>query len=178
MFPSQPCLSARLLGAAAAILLLALPATALAQSAEGVKRATHGDWDVLCAEGGDGNCVMRQIGKNAQGNDVMVVTVRALSGVKADNGQEVPAAIDVVAPLGVALRAGLRVKIDGGQDRAAPFDICIESGCLVRSPVGAEFLTALKAGNSASMTVMAPQQGEVAINISLRGFTKAFNSLR
>jgi len=157
---------------------LVLPLSAAAQSGEGTTKATHGDWDVVCAQSNDENCVIRQIGKNAQGNDVMVVTVRSLDGVKADNGQDVPAAIDVVAPLGVALRAGLRVKIDGGEDRAAPFDICIESGCLVRSPVGQEFLAALKAGNSASMTVVAPNQGEVSINISLRGFTKAFNSLR
>ncbi len=165
--------------AAAALLAAALagPAAAQQQPQDGVTTATHGAWDVVCAEAGSANCVIRQVGKNSEGNDVLVVTVRKLSDVTADNGEPVPAAIDIVAPLGVALRAGVRVKVDGGQDRGAPFDICLASGCLVRSPVGEDFLAALKAGNTATLTVVAPQQGEVAVNISLIGFTAAFNTL-
>ncbi len=166
------CLLAALLGLGPAI------APAQEQQPDEVKTATHGAWDVICADGDAERCVIRQLGKNSEGNDVLVVTVRKLSDVTADNGEPVPAAIDIIAPLGVALRAGVRVKVDGGQDRGAPFDICLASGCLVRSPVGDDFLAALKGGNSATMTVVAPQQGEVAINVSLIGFTAAFNALR
>ncbi|WP_285672983.1 invasion associated locus B family protein [Paralimibaculum aggregatum] len=141
-----------------------------------VKKSTHGDWDVVCIEGRD-VCAMRQIGSDSQGNEVLAVTIRELKDVKAENGEVVPAAMDVLAPLGVALKAGLRVKIDGGQERAAPFDICLQNGCLMRSPMSADFLAQMKRGTNAAMTVVAPRRGEVSVTISLRGFTAAFNDL-
>ena len=160
----------------AALALTAAPAAG--QAARAVTKATHGDWSIVCAEGQPDVCVMRQIGKNAEGNDVLAVTVRALPpNTRADNGEVVPAVIDILAPLGVALRGGIRVKVDGGQERAAPFEICLQSGCLVRQPMGADFLAAMKAGQTAAMTVVSAQQGEVTINISLRGFTAGFNAL-
>lgn len=165
---------AALLLASAFALAPAGPASA--QAAKEVKKATHGAWDVVCIEGRD-VCAMRQIGRDSQGNEVMAVTVRALKDVKADNGEVVPAAIDILAPLGVALKAGVRVKIDGGQERAAPFDICLQNGCLVRSPMGADFLAQMKKGSRAAMTMVAAQRGEISVSISLSGFTKAFNAI-
>lgn len=160
-----------------ALALLGAAPAAEAQAVREVKKATHGAWDVICAEGQD-ICVMRQIGKDAKGNEVLAVTVRALKGVKAENGQPVPALIDIIAPLGVALRAGLRVKIDAGKERAAPYDICLANGCLVREPMSEEFLASFRNGTKAVMTLVAPQQGDISVTISLKGFTKAFGELK
>lgn len=161
-------LAASLLGAAA----LATPAVG-----QEVVTETNGAWQVVCSEQNRDVCAMRQIGKGAEGNDVLAVTIRALDGVTADNGQPVPAAIDIVTPLGVALRAGVRVRVDGGEERGAPFEVCIQSGCLVRSPMSEDFLNEMKRGSNAAVTVVSTQQGEVTVNISLNGFTKSFNTI-
>jgi len=150
-----------------------------AQSPTEEIRETHGDWEVVCASGQD-VCVIRQVGQDSRGQNALVVTVRELDGVTAESGEAVPAAIDIVAPLGVALQAGVRVQIDGGQERGAAYNICVQSGCLVRSPMGAEFLADMKRGVTAAMTFVVPsnqQAREVTVNVSLRGFTAAFNAL-
>lgn len=169
---------AKLGGMTALLLALAAPASR-AQAPGEVIKATHGDWQVVCASGQD-VCVMRQVGRDSRGQDALVVTVRALDGVTADNGEPVPAAIDIVAPLGVALQAGVRVTVDGGQERAAPFNVCVQQGCLVRSPMGTEFLEDMKRGVTAAMKLVVPDQNpprELVVNISLRGFTAAFGEL-
>jgi len=80
-------------------------------------------------------------------------------------------------PLGVLLEFGLRLKIDDGEERGAPFRICQQHGCLVREPLSADVISALKKGNRASVTVAAEGAGPIEIGISLTGFTKAFDSL-
>jgi invasion protein IalB len=160
-----------------AVAALLLPPAAGAQTAGETVRETHGDWDVVCAEGRD-VCAMRQVGRNSEGNDVLLVAVRALpEGTTTEDGRTVPALIEIRTPLGVGLRAGVRVQVDGGQERAAPYEVCVQQGCIVRQPMGEDFLAAMKAGRTATMTVVALQQGEVSVDISLLGFTAAFNSL-
>ena len=156
--------------------LLAVAALSAPAAAQGTVTATYGDWNIVCDSSGE-ECAMRQVGKGPQGNDVLAVTVRALDGVTADDGSAVPAVIDIIAPLGVALRAGVRVTIDGGEERGAPFEVCTQQGCLVRQPMGTDFLEAMKRGVTARMLVVSAQRGEVPVDISLSGFTRSFGEL-
>ena len=75
------------------------------------------------------------------------------------------------------LEFGLRLKIDDGEDRGAPFRICQQHGCLVREPLSSDVIAAFKKGNVASVVVAAEGAGTVTIEISLKGFTKAYASL-
>ena len=47
----------------------------------------------------------------------------------------------------------------------------------IRDPMSEEFLANLKAGNVAKMTFSALRLGTLNVNISLKGFTKAFKKL-
>ena len=40
--------------------------------------ATHGDWNIVCLNG-DKPCIMRQIGKSADGREVMDVSIRRIA---------------------------------------------------------------------------------------------------
>jgi len=155
----------------------AIAAAPLAASAQEVAKDTFGAWTILCNQTNEDACVMQQTGKGAQGNDVLDVRVRKLEGVTAEGGEPVPAAIQIAAPLGVLLRAGVRVQVDAREQRGAPFELCIQGGCVVRDVMSADFLAEMKAGSTAKMTVVSPQAGEVSVNVSLSGFTAAFNSL-
>lgn len=137
-----------------------------------------GDWSLVCEPGGAPPCAMTQLGRDPQGSPAIEFVVRKVDDENAEiNGVKVDAVADIITPLGVLLEYGLRLKIDGGEERAAPFRICQKHGCLVREPLSAEVIATLKGGNKASITVAAEGAGPINIEISLRGFTKAYGSL-
>ncbi len=163
--------------------VLLLPAAAVGQSGgqgqqpnETVK-ATHGDWEIVCATAQPDLCVMRQIGETSDGKRVLEVRVRKLEGVTAQDGQAVPAAIRILTPLGSLLAPGVRVQVDETEARTGVYEVCLPQGCIVEDPMSDEFLGRLKAGAVANMTFSLLQQGEMTVPVSLSGFTKAFGSL-
>lgn len=163
---------------ALAMLTLAGPANAQdnAAPAETVK-ATYSDWEVVCLTAKPDQCRMRQVGKTADGQKALIVHVAKLKDAKTQSGQKIPAAIRITTPLGSILRAGVKVRVDTHEPKTAAFEVCVPSGCIVSDAVSEEFLGELKAGATANMTFTVLQQGEVAVKVSLKGFTKAFKAL-
>lgn len=144
--------------------------------APALKRAQHGDWDVACDPDG-ANCAMAQIGNDSTGTPVLEMVIRKLAAPLEVGERTATAVLDVITPLGVVLTEGLSITIDNGAKESAPFQICTEQGCLVREPVDDELIKRLKMGGSASVSVIAANQGEVKAKLSLSGFTKAYDSL-
>ncbi len=137
-----------------------------------------GDWGVICDPAGNGSCAMTQLGKDPQGSPAIEFVVRKVDEESAEiEGVKIAAVADIITPLGVLLEFGLRLKIDEGEERGAPFRICQQHGCLVREPLSTDVISSLKRGNTARVTVAAEGAGPIDIDISLRGFTKAFDSL-
>ncbi|MEO1315415.1 MAG: invasion associated locus B family protein [Pseudomonadota bacterium] len=155
---------------------LALPLGAAAQQQAEEVRDRHGDWTVRCATANE-TCVMQQVGQGADGNDVLEVRIRKLDGLTTDDGEQVPAAIQILAPLGVFLPAGVRVQVDGNEVRSAPFEQCQQGGCVVRQPMSQAFLDEMRAGSMAKVTLVAVPRQEVTVSISLTGFTRAYNNI-
>lgn len=145
-------------------------------ASENVQRERFGAWDVACPPSGR-ECAMAQIGNDASGTPVLEMVVRKLDEPLEVGDRTAIAVLDVITPLGVVLTEGLSVTIDGGQKESAPFQICTEQGCLVREPVDNDLISRLKRGNSAVISVIAANQGEVKATLSLSGFTKAYNGL-
>ncbi len=139
-------------------------------------RTKQGDWDVACEKSGK-PCVMAQIGNDETGTPILEMVLRLLPEPREVQGQKIVAITDIITPLGVVLTSGLTMQIDSQQEQRAPFQICTEQGCLVREPLTEEAIGRFKKGANAKVTVVAAQQGPVNAVISLRGFTKAFNSL-
>ena len=137
-----------------------------------------GDWRVICGADGESACAMTQLGKDPQGSPAIEFVVRKVDEEKAEiDGVKIAAVADIITPLGVLLEFGLRLTIDSGEERGAPFRICQQHGCLVREPLSSDVIANLKKGNAAKVTVAAEGAGPIDIEISLNGFTKAFNSL-
>lgn len=163
----------------AAFAALLLTASAAAAQEAGTVKATHGAWQVRCADTqGQNVCIMSQVGKDTEGKDVIELQIRRLEGAKAQDGTAIPAAMQIVTPLGVALQAGVRLKVDAKKERGAPFETCAQGGCVVRQPVSTEFITELKGGSNAKLTVVAMPQKEIPVTLSLAGFTKAYDELK
>jgi invasion protein IalB len=166
--------------AAVALAALSLPGFADAQdatqAAETVK-ATHGAWDVVCMTAKPDQCRLSQIGQTADGKKALIVNIGKLKDAKTKDGKTIPAAIRITTPLGSILRAGVKVQIDQSEPQTGGFEVCIPSGCIVSDAISEEYLDRLKSGTVAKMSFGILQQGEVTVDISLKGFTKAFNAL-
>jgi len=154
------------------------PAGTAAQAGAEPNVTQVGDWSLVCESNGAPPCAMTQLGKDEQGSPAIEFVVRKIDDEDAEiNGTKVEAIADIITPLGVLLEFGLRLKIDEGEERGAPFRICQKHGCLVREPLSSDVIAALKKGNKATVVVAAEGAGPVQIEISLRGFTKAYGSL-
>jgi len=140
-------------------------------------RTNFKSWEVACLADNT-NCAMAQIGKDSTGNPVLEMVIRKLPEPLEAGGEIAIAVLDVITPLGVVLTEGLALKIDSGKDAVAPFQVCTEQGCLVREPVAEDLISRLKKGSNASVTVVAANQGVVTTQISLSGFTAAYDTLR
>ena len=163
-----------------ALAALAFTGPAIAQDttqpAETVK-ATHGAWDVVCVTAKPEVCRLSQIGETAEGKKALIVNIGKLTDAKTKDGKIIPAAIRITTPLGSILRAGVKIQIDNNEPQTGAFEVCLPSGCIVSDAISEEYLGRLKSGSTAKMTFNVLQQGEVSVNISLKGFTKAFKAL-
>lgn len=152
---------------------LMLPGLAVAQqqAPKEVKKATHGDWEIVCLEGTE-LCRMEQYGKSPQGERALLVRLQRVVG------QEIkaPAVISMLAPPLVLLSFNLRAKIDNGEMKVLPFERCLPQGCLAAGPMSDATVADLKKGSK--MTVEFILEKRENISVSLRGFTKAYNSLK
>ena len=161
--------------ASAALLSSALPA--VAQQAASSVRETHGSWEIRCANDNPQACLMSQTGNNAQGQPVIQALVKKTPGLKGPQGEDVAAVVEIIAPIGVFLPAGVGIKIDGREVGRGAYRVCNPQACLVAEPVANDFIDQLKKGSNAVMTITASNGESADIAISLSGFTKAFNSL-
>ena len=153
---------------------LAVPGVAGAQDANSVKTATHGDWEIHCIKGTEA-CAMQQVGKTGDGKRGLFVTIQRVNQAGQD-GRQVSALISAIAPLGVLLPYGLRAKIDGGAETGMPYNRCMQTGCFAQAPMSEETVNQMKRGSNAVFSIALDR--EITVNISLRGFTKAYDSLK
>jgi invasion protein IalB len=138
-----------------------------------VLKATHGAWEVHCLEGTE-TCAMQQVG-NVDGQPALRVAVQRLAGVTA-GGKDVPAVLAVNTPINVDLPPGVVVRVDDGNSARLPFVRCVPNSCLAQAPVSEDAIAELKGGATAHFAFS--RQEEVSVEISLNGFTAAYDELQ
>ncbi len=138
----------------------------------------YDDWELVCEKENRKTCVMAQIGNDNEGTPIMEMRIRKLPETREVEGKKIIAVADILTPLGVMLVPGVELQVDLGPVYAAPFQLCVETGCIVREPLAEQTVKAFKAGSKATISLIAATQGEVRATLSLRGFTRAYNSLK
>ena len=160
---------------ALAVAFVALASPVSAQT-EDVLKETHGDWEIRCLQGTD-TCAMSQVGKTDDGKRALLVTIQRIQpGPKTKDGQPIPAAMTVQTPLGILLPYGLRIKIDADKVVPLPLHRCIPAGCVSQAPMLDEAVNKMKGGSKAVFGFFL--ESEVLVNVSLKGFTAAYNALK
>lgn len=118
---------------------------------------------------------MQQVGSTSDGRRALLVTLQRLAGVMAE-GRPVAAAMTVNTPLGVLIPYGVRIRIDNGEVSPVPLLRCLPDNCAARAPLSAEAVEQLKKGSVAKFGFFL--QEEVLVDVSLSGFTAAYNALQ
>jgi len=147
-------------------------AEALSDQAIGVV-ARHGDWAIRCDPTTE-ICRMFQAAFDAEGNEVANITLQLLP----EGAAAVLGAV-VVTPLLTLLPRGVTMGIDDGVPASYPYSWCDRVGCYARFGMTSAQVDAMKAGNSAYLKLfqVVDQSAEIEANVSLLGFTAAFDDL-
>jgi invasion protein IalB len=138
-----------------------------------IVRDTFGAWEIRCAPDGK-ECFMYQLALDERKNPVAEVSL-----LKLPEAAEAVAGVTVVAPLGTLLTAGVVVQVDGGERRQYPFAWCSQVGCFARFGLTQPSVDGMKRGKGGTITLVSitAPQSPVTVDLSLTGFTAAYDSL-
>lgn len=149
-----------------AALFCAVWAGVASAAAQGVVRATYGDWQLRCetASGAREQCALVQnVVTEDKGNLGLVVIV-----VKTADGSGL--LLRVVAPLNILLPNGLGLRIDRTEIGRAGFVRCLSSGCVAEVVMDAQLLAQFRSGRTATFVVWPTPDEGVGIPVALAGF--------
>jgi len=135
--------------------------------------ATFGDWAKACdsVESGKQECFVFQNVTTKDGSrGILQITVIRVP--QADNPIMV-----VTVPLGIFLPRGLAMSIDGAKPTRIQVQVCSTNGCQSQFQMPEAVLGSFKAGIKGTMQMFDPSGKEVNVPFSLKGFTKALESL-
>jgi invasion protein IalB len=138
---------------------------------------TYGDWVVRCvspaaAEGQPAParvCEMTQeLQQQRTGQRVLALSVQ-----KAESGGR----LTVVAPFGLLLAEGVKLSVGETPLVALGFTTCLPAGCIAVSDLEVATMNALAAGDQVVVEMTDTNAQPLKLNVSLRGFTAAWNKL-
>lgn len=136
-------------------------------------KATHGDWDIACVEE---TCWMQQLHK--EGDIVLLsMVIEKRDEPLVLQGESFSTFMTVSVPTNVWLTAGLRMRIDERDMVALPYERCNARRCVVVWPLNDDNLTIMREGGAIHFVILLDEQRSLKADISLSGFTAAFDGL-
>jgi invasion protein IalB len=140
---------------------------------EKTSQETFGDWLKECTETDkDKMCFISQTTSDAE-------TKRPLVHLRVglDQSNKKPGLVAIV-PLGVIIPKGSAFVIEGSDPVGFPYLRCTRIGCqTVGLPIDDKLLDAMQKGTKAAFVVSTGGEKPVSIPVSLKGFTRAYNSI-
>ncbi|MEM8592399.1 MAG: invasion associated locus B family protein [Pseudomonadota bacterium] len=140
-------------------------------------KESFGDWGHRCVVAAEGEdpCNGYQLLFDEDGNSVAEMSIIPLA-----NGGQAVAGGTIVTPLETLLTRQVTLQIDAGPGRRYPFTFCSRGGCIARVGFTQEDVEALKRGANATLSIVPAGSPDtvVALNVSLSGFTAAFDALQ
>lgn len=135
-----------------------------------------GKWGTICDKlPNDGNkevCFASQTLILQENNsEVLYIAIGKLPGVKEPM-------LAMTTPLRTFLPAGITIKIDDNPKQVLPHEFCDNIGCHLRVGVKPEVIESMKKGNKINIEFRDGIGQKLAIPVSLKGFTKAYQELK
>lgn len=165
--------------AAAALLCAGMVGTVSAQDAAPAATPTAppppAPWGARCASDARTtapDCVIEQrVVLSNSGQLLTAVTVR----MPPDSMTPV---MMIQTPFGLHLPAGLKIAVDDKPLVTLPLQTCDAGGCYAGEVVTPELLAALKQGTNLTVTFQDAAQRDIAVPVSLNGFTTAYEKIQ
>jgi len=132
-----------------------------------------GDWSVQCGEQGKKKVchVSQNLTYKQDGKQLLNIAI----GELANTGKEV---VIVTLRLGIFLPVGIQIQIDENASNAYPIQWCLANGCHAYIELTPALLKMFKKGNQGKVTFQDASRKNITIPVSLKGFTKAYYSMR
>lgn len=136
-----------------------------------------GDWTLQCVRAPEGQsdpCEMVQLLKDGGGNPIVEMRVFPLPA-----GGQAAAGATVITPLETLLTQPLRLSVDGSAAKRYPYSWCSRIGCVARIGFSAGEIDTFKRGAKGTLGIVpaAAPDNQVALTVSLTGFTKAWETV-
>ena len=159
-------------------LSLGKPLETLRDPGEIYLAGTKGDWNVRCITGNPGEadrCEMQQLLFINENNPIADISIFKLPA-----GEVAIAAANVMVPLETLLTKNFRFSFSEESTKEYPYSFCNKSGCLVRMGLLEEDVEAMKKGASSEMSIthISSPESAINLNLSLDGFTAAFDIIK
>ncbi|MEL6919914.1 MAG: invasion associated locus B family protein [Pseudomonadota bacterium] len=129
-----------------------------------------GEWFKVCSKSADNDiCNVQNIRTAQTGQLLTAVNLIQITG-KTNRSL-----FQIAVPTGRVIPAGIALQIDGGEARRINYAICLPDRCIAEAPLTDELVAALKRGGSMRLTSVNFQQQQNPIDVTLNGFTAAFD---
>lgn len=129
------------------------------------------DWLKVCGNDPGNNkqiCYTTRDFVSENGEPVLAVAVYAVQ----DDPERI---VRFLLPLGFLLEPGVRFNLENGQPVPGKFAICFPNGCFAEAKVKDDFMKAMKTNSNLSISIRNQVGREVAFQVPLAGFGKAFD---
>ncbi len=137
-----------------------------------------GDWNVRCVTGNPGEidkCEIQQLIFLNENTPIADISI-----FKLPKGEMAIAAANVMVPLETLLTKKFRFAFSKETVKEFPYSFCNQNGCLVRMGLLEEDIEALRKGKSSELAIthISSPDSSIELNLSLDGFTAAFDIIK
>ncbi|MBT8409342.1 MAG: invasion associated locus B family protein, partial [Alphaproteobacteria bacterium] len=137
----------------------------------------YDDWQLQCVRvelGAPAPCRLYQLVQDSRGTPVAEFGLFLLR----DN-PNAEAGADITTPLETLLTRRLALSVDTSEPKVYPFTFCAVQGCVSRVGLTPDEVSAMKAGNVATIRIfnVKAAQSPIDLEVSLKGFTAAYEAL-
>ncbi|RAI00609.1 invasion associated locus B family protein [Acuticoccus sediminis] len=129
-------------------------------------------WVKICNRDAQANkelCLITQELRTQNGQFLASAAIREFEG-------ESRRSLLLSVPVGMLVQPGVQIQIDGAQPEKAPFQICFPNACYAERTIDEAFIGRLKRGGKMRINTMNRQGKQVSFDMTLIGFTSAYNS--
>ena len=159
-------------------LSLGKPLDTLRKPGEIYLAGNKGDWNVRCVTGNPGEidkCEIQQLIFLNENTPIADISI-----FKLPKGEMAIAAANVMVPLETLLTKKFRFAFSKETVKEFPYSFCNQNGCLVRMGLLEEDIEALRKGKSSELAIthISSPDSSIELNLSLDGFTAAFDIIK
>ena len=140
-----------------------------AQTAQAQQQIPQG-WFKVCTKQEDNDiCNVQNVRTATTGQLLTAINLIQITG-KINR-----AIFQIAVPTGRVIPAGIGMQIDGGQPLKIDYALCLPDRCIAEAPLTEALVAQLKKGGEMTLTSINFRNQPNPINISLSGFTAAFD---